>query len=124
MIAYLGLKVGDPDQLALAIYLFGATGIGIKFPNTAMDQFNAGKPWDVAASAKIEGGHYIPGVGRDVKGNFVIVTWGKVQLMTPRFYKKYCDECVAYVSAEALSTGGKTLEGFDLAQLQADLNAL
>jgi hypothetical protein len=124
VIAYLGLKVGDPDQLALAIYLFGATGIGIKFPNTAMDQFNAGKPWDVAAGAKIEGGHYIPGVGRDVKGNFVIVTWGKIQLMTPRFYKKYCDECVAYVSAEALTTGGKTLEGLNLAQLQSDLNAL
>jgi hypothetical protein len=31
---------------------------------------------------------------------------------------------VAYVSNEALSTGGKTLEGFNLAQLQSDLNAL
>jgi hypothetical protein len=86
--------------------------------------FNAGKPWDVAKNAKIEGGHYIPGLGRDAKGNFVIVTWGKVQLMTPRFYKKYCDEVVAYVSQEALTTSGKTLEGFDLAQLKADLTAL
>jgi hypothetical protein len=75
-------------------------------------------------NAKIEGGHYIPGLGRDAKGNFVVVTWGKIQLMTPRFYKKYCDEVVAYVSEEALTTNGKTLEGFDLAQLKADLNAL
>ena len=44
--------------------------------------------------------------------------------MTPRFYKKYCDEVVAYVSSEALTTSGKTLEGFNLAQLQADLNGL
>jgi hypothetical protein len=44
--------------------------------------------------------------------------------MTPRFYKKYCDEVVAYVSEEALTTGGKTLEGFDLAQLKADLSTL
>jgi hypothetical protein len=124
VIAYLALPPGNPDQLALAIYLFGATGIGIKFPNTAMDQFNAGKPWDVAKNAKIEGGHYIPGVGRDAKGNFVVVTWGKIQLMTPRFYKKYCDEVVAYVSEEALTTGGKTLEGFNLAELKKDLNAL
>jgi hypothetical protein len=121
---YLALAPGNPDQLALAIYLFGAIGIGIKFPNTAMDQFNAGKPWDVANNAKIEGGHYILGVGRDAKGNFVVVTWGKIQLMTPRFYKKYCDEVVAYVSDEALLAGGKTLDGFNLAELQADLNAL
>jgi hypothetical protein len=124
VIAYLALTTGNPDQLALAIYLFGATGIGIKFPNTAMDQFNAGKPWDVTKNAKIEGGHYIPGLGRDAKGNFVVVTWGKIQLMTPRFYQKYCDEVVAYVSEEALTTSGKTMEGFNLAQLKADLNAL
>jgi hypothetical protein len=95
-IAYLALAPGNPDQLALAIYLFGATGIGIKFSNTAMDQFNAGKPWDVSKNAKIEGGHYIPGVGRDAKGNIVVVIWGKIQLMTPRFYTKYCDEVAAY----------------------------
>jgi hypothetical protein len=124
VIAYLALKIGDPDQLALAMYLFGATGIGIRFPNTAMDQFNAGKPWDVAKNAKIEGGHYIPGLGRDAKGNIIVVTWGKIQLMTPRFYKKYCDEVVAYVSSEALDAGGKSLEGFNLAQLRSDLNAL
>jgi hypothetical protein len=106
------------------MYLFGAAGIGIKFPNTAMDQFNAGKPWDVAKNSKIEGGHYIPGVGRDAKGNIVVVTWGKIQLMTPRFYAKYCDEVVAYVSDEALTTSGKTLEGFNLAELKADLSAL
>jgi len=72
---YLALAPGNPNQLA--IYLFGAIGIGIKFPNTAMDQFNAGKPWDIANNAKIEGGHYIPGVGRDAKGNFVVVTLGQ-----------------------------------------------
>ena len=55
--AYLGLPPGDIDQLALAIYLFGATSIGIKFPNSAMDQFNAGKPWDVKPGSKIEVDH-------------------------------------------------------------------
>ena len=44
--------------------------------------------------------------------------------MTPRFYAKYCDEVVAYVSEEALTTSGKTLEGFNLAELRVDLNAL
>ena len=124
VIAYLALKPGDIDQLAIAMYLFGAVGIGIKFPDTAMDQFNAGKPWDVVRGPPPKDGHYIPGVGRLANGNIVVVTWGKTQQMTPRFYKKYCDEVVAYVSDEALTTGGKTLEGFKLDQLTADLNAL
>jgi len=121
--AYLALKPGDIDQLALAIYLFGATGIGIKFPGSAMDQFKAGKPWSVVPGAKIEGGHYIPGLGRDKNGNIVIVTWGKIQLMTPAFYEKYCDEVVAYVSKECLR-GDKSLEGFDYSQLFGDLKSL
>jgi len=121
--AYLAIKIGDTDQLALAMYLFGVAGIGIKFPASAMTQFNAGKPWDVVAGAKIEGGHYIPGVGRDKNGNIVVVTWGKLQLMTPKFFKTYCDEVVTYISVEDLKNG-TTPEGFKLAQLQADLNAL
>ncbi|HEY4184172.1 MAG TPA: hypothetical protein VGP07_03845 [Polyangia bacterium] len=121
--AYLALKPGDVDQLALAIYLFGAAGVGIKFPDTAMQQFNAGKPWAVVKGSKIEGGHYIPAVGRDKSGNIIIVTWGKLQLMTPAFYETYCDEVVIYVSTEALK-GGKSPEGFNVAQLTADLKAV
>jgi hypothetical protein len=123
--AYLALKPGDVDQLAIAMYLFSAVGIGIKFPDSAMAQFNAGKPWDVVAGPAPTEGHYIPGVGRDGKGNIVVVTWGKVQLMTPRFYKKYCDEAVVYISEEMLvPPWNTTLEGLNLSQLDADLKAL
>jgi hypothetical protein len=121
--AYLALKIGNIDELALAMYLFGATGIGIKFPESAMTQFKAGKPWDVVAGAKISGGHYIPGLGRVKNGNIVVVTWGKIQQMTPKFYDKYCDEVVAYISMECLK-GGKNPEGFDVAQLNSDLKAI
>jgi len=51
-------------------------------------------------------------VGRDAKGNIVVVTWGKIQLMTPRFYTKYCDEVVAYVSDEALLAGWQDARWF------------
>jgi hypothetical protein len=43
--------------------------------------------------------------------------------MTPQFYKTYCDEAWAILSPEMLKAG-KSLEGFDLASLQADLKAL
>src|SRR5690348_17209182 len=107
------------------MYLFGAVGIGFKFPDYALDQFHHGKPWDVMTAPKPKDGHYVPGVGRDAKGNIICVTWGKLQLMTPRFFKKYCDEVIAYVSEEMLVPPTEvTLEGLKLDQLLNDLKKL
>jgi hypothetical protein len=119
--AYLSIKPGDLNEHLIAAYLFGAIGIGIEFPASAMDQFNAGKPWDVVKGSKIEGGHYIPLVAR--RANLEIVTWGKLQQMTVAFFTKYNDESVAYVSLEALKNN-KSPEGFDAAQLEADIAGL
>jgi hypothetical protein len=122
--AYLALTPGNVDQLMSATFLFGAVGIGFRFLGTASEQFRAGRPWTVVRGAAIDGGHYVPGVGRDERGNIVVVTWGKTQLMTPRFFETYCDEVIAYVSDEALGSAGRSREGFDLAQFESDLKAL
>lgn len=120
--AYLSIKPGNFSQLKQAAWLFGAVGIGIEFPASAMDQFNAGQPWDVVKGSQIEGGHYIPIVA--VRGNYVeIVTWGQIQKVTLAFLAKYCDEAYAYVSLEALENG-KSLEGFDTATLEHWLSQL
>jgi hypothetical protein len=119
--AFLALEPGNVDHLLEALYLFGIVGIGIQFPDSAMDQFNAGKPWSVVAGARIEGGHYVPLVAK--RSNLECVTWGRIQPMTSQFYAKYCDEAWAILSPEMLK-GGKSPEGFDLAQLQTDLNAV
>ena len=120
--AYLAITPGNKTELKQAIYLFSNVGIGIQFPASAMTQFNAGKPWTVVKGSPIDGGHYIPAIGYDSRYIY-IVTWGKVQKMSWGFFAKYCDEAVCYLSAEML-TGGKSLEGFDAAQLQADLAQL
>lgn len=120
--AYLAITPGDVEEHKLALYLFGAVGIGIRFPGYAMDQFNEGKPWTRHLFYSIEGGHYIPLVARR-GGRFVCVTWGREQPMTDAFFKKFNDESVAYVSLETLKDG-RSLEGFNAAQLQADLEAL
>lgn len=121
--AYVALTTGDPDQLAAAAYIFGSVGVGIRFPDYAMDEFNAGKPWAVRHGVpKIEGGHYIPVCGRGANGNFHVITWGKVQQMTEGFYRRYCDEAIVYFSEEFL-TSGHSPEGFDRAQLLTDLQA-
>src|SRR5205807_10604879 len=105
-----------------ATYIFQTVGIGIEFLGSAMDQFNAGEPWDVVQGASIEGGHYVPLVG--VNGNLQVVTWGALQQMTQAFFEKYCDEAWAYVSVEDLDGKGLDPEGFNVEQLQADLAGL
>lgn len=121
--AYLSIDPKNLDHILTAAYLFGACGIGIEFPASAMTQFNAGKPWSVVKGASIEGGHYIPVVAK--RGSYVeIVTWGRTQKCTQSFIKAYCDEAWAIISPEILNGEGKTPEGFDLAALQADLAAL
>ncbi len=118
--AYLG--VTTVKQVKQAVWLFGAAGIGIKFPSSAMEQFKTGKPWTVQASSPIDGGHYIPAVNYDEKYLYV-VTWGKVQKATWGFVQKYMDEGICYLSDEML-TGGKTIDGLDIATLQADIAEL
>ncbi len=119
--AYLALEPGNLDHLYEAMYLFGAVGIGIMFPNSAMDQFQAGRPWSVVHGAQIMGGHYVPLVAD--RGNLVCVTWGRLQQVTLQFYQRYCDEAWAILSPEMLKAD-KSPEGFDLMQLQADLQAV
>jgi hypothetical protein len=119
--AYVALEPGNTEHLLQALYLFGAVGIGIEFPESAIDQFNANKKWTVVHGASIDGGHYIPLVAS--RENLECVTWGKIQNMTLGFYKKYCDEAYAILSEEML-LNGKSLEGFDLEQLNYDLTNL
>jgi hypothetical protein len=119
--AYVALELGNVDQLLEALYLFGIVGIGFKFPRSAMDQFDAKKPWSVVPGPEPTEGHYVPFVA--YRTNLACVSWGRIQQMTWQFYKKYCDEAWAILSPEML-VAGKSLEGFDLAQLQADLKTV
>jgi hypothetical protein len=120
--AYVALEPGNVDHLLEAAYLFGAVGIGIQFPSSAMTQFDQGRPWSVVAGAKIDGGHYVPLVG--VHHRYLeVVTWGRVQRVTRGFLAKYMDESWGILSEEYLAIG-KSPEGFNLDQLVRDLQAL
>lgn len=120
--AYIALSTSSRGQLKSAIYLFGAVGIGIRFPSSAMTQFNQGKNWTVVKSSPIEGGHYVPAIGYDAKYVY-LVTWGKLIKATWGFISTYMDEGNIYLSGENM-VNGKTITGFNLDQLKADLAAL
>lgn len=123
VLAYVALRAGDFDQLMLATYLFGAAGVGFVFPQSAWDQFDNNAPWDVVPGSPAKDGHYVPSVGRDADGNLIVVTWGRLQRMTPAFYTKYNDETVAYVTDEFLQNDKSRL-GFNRQQLLDDLGAI
>lgn len=120
--AYLRMDQQNVTHLKAAVYLFGTIGLGILVPDSAMAQFNVHQPWDVVPNAQIEGGHYVPLVGWD-GAYWYVVTWGTLQRMTPRFLMRYCDEAWAYIARDYLASG-RTPEGFNMAQLHADLAAV
>ncbi len=120
--AYLALEPGNIAHLYLATYLFGIAGVGLQLPSSAVAQSERGQAWNVVAGAPIEGGHYVPLVGRAPDGLHV-VSWGVDQVMTEAFLKQYCDEAIAYVSLECL-LNQKSPEGFSYADLISDLAAL
>jgi hypothetical protein len=120
--SYLCIEPGNLDELVLAGYLFVA-GVGLQLPSSALDQSKKREVWDVVVGSSSEGGHYVPLFGRRADGLLVFVSWGAVQLATPRFVQTYCDEAIAYLSREDLSNG-RSPEGFDFATLTADLARL
>lgn len=120
--AYASIKPGNVQLMLTAAYCFEAVGVGIEFPDSAMTQFDDGEPWSVVPGAQIEGGHYVPLFGLH-NGMPILSTWGTLISCTDQFLVTYCDEALVYLSEEMLN-GTKTLEGFDAAQLQADLTAL
>lgn len=122
--AYLALQVGNWDQLMIAMYLFGAAGIGVQLPDSAEKQFDAHMPWTVVKGAQIEGGHYISGVGRNSHTEALVVTWGRLQAMSRDFYERFNDEGCAYVSLEILNAKGLSPEGYDQAGLRKYLASL
>jgi hypothetical protein len=121
--AYVMLEPGNVRHLYYASYLFGAVGIGLTLPNSALDQAARGEAWDIVDGSAIDGGHYVPLVGRGADGLLATVSWGAQQPMTERFFVKYCDEAVAYVSTECF-VNQKSPEGFDYDALVEDLAAL
>jgi hypothetical protein len=122
--AFAQVDVTNMNEVKLAVAEFGAVDIGFNFPDSAMDQFNNGQPWDVVKGSPLDGGHCVVVVGYD--SNYLLVyTWGAVQKMTYAFWTKYVEEAWALVDQDAFNaTSGKTFTGVDLATFGAQFAAL
>lgn len=118
IVAFAEVDVNNMNEVRQAVNLFGNVYLGINFPNTAMDQFNAGKPWDYVRGAYSEGGHAINAVYYDVSdGKLKVITWGRVQEMTQAFWDKYVDEAWVVISEEWLDANRRNPDGVDVSVL-------
>lgn len=119
---YTALSPGDLRQLALAVQYLGIAGVGVLLPSNAEDQFDAAEPWHLVTGFPPEpgNGHYVPCVGRNSQGNFVFVSWGRLQAAEPAWVSACMDEAVAYLSRERLKSSGLSPDGLDLAKLEDD----
>jgi hypothetical protein len=111
------------EHIKSAIALFGGAYVGIRVPDDAMDTFSRGKPWTNTRNRNIEGGHAIPLVGYD-KNYFTCVTWGQEQLISYDWLNTYLEESYAVLSPNWLDAHNMSPSGFDLVQLQKDLNLI
>ena len=124
LIAFADPRYTNLVEIRQSIYLFGGVYIGLALPVTAQAQ----DVWDVVprggANARKGswGGHCVFVPKYDQHG-FTCITWGGLKTMTVAFWKKYCDEAHALLSADWLSSKGSP-GGFNQAQLQADLKAI
>ncbi len=115
-------EVDTPSGLLYAARLFGAGGVGLALPSNAEQKFEDGVPWNADGSP--EDGHYVPIIGRNSHGNFVCVTWGCLQAITPDAVRKFMIVGVATFSEEYLLATGLSPEAINRDRLFADLNAL
>lgn len=132
--AYFQVDPSDEEELRSALWLFGCVNIGFSFPAFAMDQFDAGQPWDLSrsprADTRIEGGHCVLLVGMNTGGNYSVITWGQVQEVTPRFWARYmvgnAGEAWAMADQEWVANDSSTAPGneLDVATLNADFEAM
>lgn len=128
ILAYAAVDVSNLDEVELAIELFGAVNVGVNLPESAMDQFDRGRPWDVVRGSRIAGGHCVP-VGRYTDAgtagdSLACVTWAKVQPLTQAFWQRYVDEAWIAITEDWVNTNGTNPLGLDLYALGQDLQQL
>lgn len=120
-----GNGVIDPlntDHIKWSMCLFGCTPFALNLPQSALDQFRAGEPWDVSGDNTIVGGHDVLGVEyrpESLPSNpgWLVVTWGKRWPVTNAFLAKYLVEVVPVGARDFITANGLAPSGVNLPQI-------
>lgn len=121
LLAYADPAVSNVEEIKQAISLFGGVYIGMTVPNYIMDDIP--EVWDVPTAdqdSNIDGGHCVFVCGYDA-GGVTFISWGSLYKMTWAYWHMFVDEAHALLAHDWVNSQGINAQGFDLAQLQADL---
>lgn len=101
--AFASVEWKDHDEVKHCIHLLGGVNFGMEVYSKDMEQFKAGKVWEITSNSGLyQGGHgvylpaYITITGYNEVGP-VCVTWGKRQQMTWEFWDVRVDEAYGIV---------------------------
>jgi hypothetical protein len=126
LIAYAALRLKSDQEVMKSIYYFGAAYVGLSLPLSAQKQ----STWDVTEGGLTGegrpgswGGHAIPFVAYNATGP-ICITWGQLQQLTWGFYDAYGEEAYACFGRDIVGSDDKSPEGFNSAQLLADLKRI
>lgn len=119
--AYVSVDPKNHVHVMQAISMFDMVYTGFNVPNNCLDQFNANEPWANPNTMTGEG-HAVP-FGSYSADYLRCLTWGSTQLATWEWWDVCVDECYALLPTEA-GEPDFNIQGFNLAQLQADLAAV
>lgn len=114
----------NPVHRHLGVDLFGATCTGVRLPDDAQDQFEAGGPWELVQPPNPNEGHAIlhSGYGSE-GGNYE--SWARVDQKASTAWENACiDEEYILITPEWFDAAGWTPGGLNLKTLEADLKLL
>ena len=130
LLAFAAVDPTNWQEVKLAHYLFGSLYMGVNLPVSAQSE----KLWASTNDAPGSwGGHcMVTSAYTDKPGlcsffstsRLTAITWGTTQVMTPKWVAKYCDELWAPITSAWVGAAGIAPNGFNLAQLKADVAAI
>jgi len=119
ILAYIAVNPKNHTHVQQAIKLFGGVYLGFQVQQNCVQEFDAHQPW--TPGPLTNDGHAVVSVAYDQNG-VTVLTWGNTQQATWAWWDECVDESYAILPPEAKKPD--FAPGFDLAQLQADLQAV
>lgn len=117
ILAFVKIDPKNHTHVQQAIQMFGGVYLGFQVQQNCQQEFQARQPW--TPGPLTNDGHAVFAVAYDASG-LTVLTWGNTQAATWAWWDECVDESYAILPPEAQTSG--FAEGFDFAQLQADLN--
>jgi hypothetical protein len=119
IMAFASIDPKNHTHIQQAIQIFGGVYLGFQVQQNCVQEFDDRQPW--TPGPLTNDGHAVFAVAYDQAG-VIVLTWGNIQQATWDWWDECVDEAYAILPPEAQKPD--FAPGFDIAQLQADLQAV